>query len=199
MFKDFLLICFPGCNNFKSILGFEELSQNNLELATKLQNDIFPLENGSEDLKESVENGVPSHQTIQRYWLAKVGNEYIGITGIYAYKVAPNDAWLGWFGVEEKARGNGYATQILDWTINKVKQLGFETLRLYTDEEDNSEAVRLYEKFGFMSEVYDNPEDVHFEISKTLIFSKNLLGKKTKLWNNKYLGLGAHDKKNEVK
>ena len=199
IFKEFLLICFPGCKNFKNILNFEELNQNNLEFAIKLQNNIFPLENGSEDLKENAGNRVPSHLTINREWLAKAGKEYVGITGIYAYKIAPNDAWLGWFGVAEKARGNGYATQILNWTINKVKQLGFETLRLYTDEEDNAEAVKLYKKFGFISEVYNNPEDVHFEISKTLIFSKNLSDKKTTLWNNKYLGLGAHDKKNEVK
>ena len=198
-FKEFLLICFPGCRNFNNILDFDELDANNLKSAIKMQNNIFPLENGAEDLKESVENRVPSHQIIQKYWLAKINYKFIGITGIYAYKIAPKDAWLGWFGVIQEERGNGYATQILDWTINKAKQLGFETIRLYTDEEDNAQAINLYKKQGFVGEIYNNPEDIHFEISKTLIYSKNLIGEKTTLWANKYLGLGAHDKKNEIK
>ena len=82
--------------------------------------------------------------------------------------------------------------------MNKMKELGFETIRLYTDEEDNSYAIKLYTKLGFVMEVYNNPDDIHFEISKTLIFSKNLLGKETKLWNNQNLGLSMHDKKNEI-
>ena len=32
-----------------------------------------------------------------------------------------------------------------------LKNLGFETLRLYTDEEDNAVAVKLYEKIGIAS------------------------------------------------
>ena len=178
-------------------MEFEILSKENLDIAIKIQHEIFPLENGSEDLKETINEGLPNHQFLQKYWLAKVNNEYIGICGLYAYKSAPKDAWLGWFGVVESARGKGYTTKILEFSMQQAKKLGFETLRLYTDEEDNACAIKLYEKFGMISEIYDNPEDMHFEISKTLIFSKSLIDKSTTLWNNKNLYLNAHDEKNK--
>ena len=201
-FIDFLLVCFPGCNNFKNIkinnLTFEVLDKNNIEFAIKMQKEIFPLENGSEDLKETINNQLPIHQFLQRYWLAKLDNKYVGICGLYAYNSAPKDAWLGWFGVVEDERGKGFATKILEFAMEQAKNLGFETFRLYTDEEDNAIAIKLYKKFNMITEVYDNPEDIHFEISKTLILSTSLTDKPTELWNNKNLYLNAHDKKNEI-
>ena len=201
-FIEFLLVCFPGCKDFEQItlndVKFEVLDKSNIEYAIKIQKDIFPLENGSEDLKETIDNKLPSHQFLQKYWLAKIDDKYVGICGLYAYNSAPKDAWLGWFGVVEDERGKGLATKILKFAMEQAKNLGFETFRLYTDEEDNSSAINLYNKFGMISEIYDNPEDLHFEISKTLIFSTSLTEKPTTLWNNKNLYLGAHDKKNEV-
>ena len=178
-------------------MEFEVLSKENLDIAIKIQHNIFPLENGSEDLKETINEGLPNHQFLQKYWLAKVNNKYVGICGLYAYKSAPKDAWLGWFGVVEDERRKGFATEILEFSMQQAKNLGFETLRLYTDEEDNASAIKLYDKFSMISEIYDNPEDVHFEISKTLIFSKSLTDKPTTLWNNKNLYVNAHDEKNK--
>lgn len=201
-FIEFLLTCFPGCKDFEKItidnVEFEVLDKNNIEQAIKIQRDIFPLENGSEDLKETIDCKLPNHQFLQRYWLAKIKDKYVGICGLYAYNSAPKDAWLGWFGVVEDERGKGLATKILKFAMEQARNLGFESFRLYTDEEDNSNAVKLYKKFNMIDEVYDNPDDIHFEISKTLIFSTTLTDKPTTLWNNKNLYLGAHDKKNEV-
>ena len=177
-------------------IEFEKLSRENLEIAVKIQNDIFPLENGSEDLKESISGEASAQYSLLKYWLAKIKEKYVGICGLYAYKDFPKDAWLGWFGVIEDERGKGYATNILNFSMAQAKQLGFETLRLYTDEQDNATAVKLYDKFGMKSEIYDNPDDVHFEISKTLIFSKSLTDQPTTLWNNKNLYLNAHEGKN---
>ncbi|MBQ8424474.1 MAG: hypothetical protein IJX17_00450, partial [Clostridia bacterium] len=58
-------------------------------------------------------------------------------------------------------------------------------------------AIKLYEKIGMTREIYDNPEDVHFEIGNTLIFSKGLINEKTALWNNKNLFLNSHEEKNK--
>lgn len=49
------------------------------------------------------------------------------------------------------------------------------------------------------SEIYDNKSDEHFQIGNTLIFSKSLVNKKVKLWNNKNIYLNEHDKKNNNK
>jgi len=180
----------------ENILFFEEVNNTNLDIAIKIQKEIFPLENGSDDLKTSITNNIPNYQFLQKYYLAKNENRVIGISGLYAYKAYPQDAWLRWFGVIDSERGKGYATQILKQSIQKAKEMGFETLRLYTDEEDNANAVKLYKKFGMVSEFYDNPDDKHFEIGKTLIFSISLNDKKVTPWNNKNLYLGLHDERN---
>lgn len=178
-------------------MKFELVNKENLEEAIKIQRAIFPVENGEEDLKEITEGKMPKYQFLQQYWLAKVDGKYIGICGLYAYNSAPKDAWLGWFGVVEDEQGKGYGTKILEFSIKQAKKCGFQTLRLYTDEEDNAKAIKLYKKFGMISEIYNNLEDVHFEISKTLIFSKSLTDEPITLWNNKNLFLKFHDEKNK--
>ena len=173
------------------------VDKQNVGQAIRIQNEIFPLVNGSEDLKEAVSGNIQSYQLL-KYWLAKDENKFVGISGLYAYKEYPQDAWLGWFGVLEGERGKGYATQIMEFTKQQAKQLGFESLRLYTDEQGNAKAVKLYNKLGMIGELYNNPEDAHFEISNTLIFSTSLTNKPVTLWNNKNLFLGAHDEKNNL-
>lgn len=179
-------------------MEFIELDEQNLEQAIKIQNEIFPVENGSQDIRDSLYSR-PEYYSVLRYWLPKIGDEIVGICGVYSYTEYPRDAWLGWFGVLEQYRRKGYATQIMNFCMQKAKEMGFDTFRLYTDEQDNINAVKLYQKLGMISEVYDNPEDNHFEISKTLIFSKNVTGDKTTLWDNKNLYLNVHDEKNMTK
>lgn len=178
-------------------MELELLSKENIDIAIKIQAEIFPLENGSEDLKEALENVCPPHQFLQKYWLVKRDNKYIGLCGVYAYKFAPKDAWLGWFGVTKNMRRKGYGTEILAKTMKLAKDLGFENFRLYTDEEDNSNAVKLYEKFGMEREEYNNPQDVHYEIGKTLIYSISLTEKPIIPWDNKNLFLNSHEEKNK--
>ena len=179
-------------------MNFELVNKENLNTAIKIQHNIFPLENGSQDLIESVYNNLPSYVSSKNYWLVKVDDKYVGICGLYAYNNNPKDVWLGWFGVLSSQRGKGYATQIFNFCMNEAKQLGFETLRLYTDEKDNAKAVKFYQKLDMISEVYNNPQDTHFEISQTLIFSKSLTNKPITLWNNKNLFLSEHDKRNNI-
>ena len=76
--------------------------------------------------------------------------------------------------------------------------MGFENLRLYTDELDNAIAIKLYEKSGMTKEFYKNKKDQHYEVGKTVICSINLYGEKVALWNNKNLYLSLHDKHNGI-
>ena len=178
-------------------MELELLNDKNIDIAIKIQRDIFPLENGSEDLKEALANTCPPHQFLQKYWLAKDNDKYVGICGLYAYNFAPKDAWLGWFGVIPNERRKGFGAQILSDTMQIATIWGFDTLRLYTDEKEYHMAIQLYEKIGMIREIYDNPEDVHFKIGNTLIFSKSLINEKTTLWNNKNLFLNSHEEKNK--
>ena len=179
-------------------LSIETLNKYNIDKVIDLQKEIFPLEYAKYDFIDSINNSFPNYFSMIKYYAVYKKNNLIGICGIYSYTEYPNDAWLGWFGVIEKERRRGYGTKILEFVFDEAKKMGFENLRLYTDEIDNAIAVKLYEKFGMTREYYNNLNDKHYEVGKTLIFSKNLKGNKIPLWNNKYLYLDQHDKRNNI-
>lgn len=159
-------------------LVYEKISNDNLELATKTQNSIFPDENGylnfkcsiDEDFYRKLYNGKMRETTV--FWICKdKKGDVVGITGIYSYFEYPEDAWLGWYGVLPKYRKQGYGKEILLWTIEKAKEMGFKNFRLYTDLVENNTAVELYKKLGMVGEPY-LAEDMGEE--QTFIFSKSL-------------------------
>ncbi len=47
-----------------------------------------------------------------------------------------------------------------------------------------------------IDEIYNNKRDKHYEVGRTLIFSKSLINKNIKNWCNKNLYLNIHDKQN---
>ena len=136
------------------MLTYELISQNNLQEAIMVQKTIFSDENGSQDLIDSMNSAPPSHQFLQRHWLVRENNQPVGIVGLYAYKDYPEDAWLGWYGILEVFRGKGYGRKIFNFAKEQALLLNFKNLRLYTDEEDNFIATKLYEKLGMEKEFY---------------------------------------------
>ena len=58
-------------------MEFELLNVDNIDVAIRIQKEIFPFENGSEDLKEALNNVCPSHQFLQKYWLVKSEDKYL--------------------------------------------------------------------------------------------------------------------------
>ena len=91
----------------------------------------------------------------------------------------------------------------LHWDLIKNMKNGGQ---IYADDEliyENGkfnccdDVEKLYEKIGMIKEVYDNPEDIHFEVGNTLIFSISLTNAETRLWNNKNLFLNSHEEKNK--
>ena len=82
----------------KCKLTYEKVTEKNIDRALKIQRRLFPLENGEDDLKESINKSKKYYKYLE-YYLVHNGKFYIGITGIYSYKEYPLDAWLGWYGV----------------------------------------------------------------------------------------------------
>ena len=197
--KRTIISIFPLCDNFKKIkIKVHKVNSKNLNKAIKIQKAIFPLENGGKDLFDSVQ-GKPLHFLEKaEYFIVDADDKTVGICGIYSYKDYKNDAWLGWYGIVEEERQKGYGTKAFNYILTRAKERGFEHLRLYTDEIDNAKAIKLYEKMGMTKETYQNEKDSHYEVGQTLIFSKNLIGKKVALWNNKNLYLGLHDEHNGI-
>lgn len=178
-------------------MQYKPVCKENLVVAIQIQKALFPQEEGKQDLIDSMNHTQPPHQFLQKHWVAYLEKQPVGIVGIYAYKAYPKDAWLGWYGVLQEFRKRGFGKEIFEFAKNEAVKLGFENLRLYTDEEDNYIATKLYEKFGMESEYYKNPEDKYYTKSRVLIYSTSLTDKPCEKWNSKNLSLGDHDKWNK--
>lgn len=166
---------------------FKKISNDNLELACKIQNEIFPEEDARENFIEQINND--PYRKEMDYYIVLINEIPIGVTGIYSYHEYPDDAWLGWFGILSKYRNNGYGGMVLDETIKLAKSKGYLNLRLYTDEYA-TDAHRLYSSRGMIKELYDNKEDKDNYIEcEIYIYSLSLNDNKIQKWNNKILGL----------
>ena len=174
-------------------ITFKRITWDNLELACKIQNELFPEEDARENFIEQIKRD--PYRKEMDYEIVYVDDEPIGITGIYVYPEYPDDAWLGWFGVLDKYRHQGYGGLVLDKTIEVAKQKGYKNFRLYTDEYA-TDAHKLYESRGLIKEDYDRPDDQNQYLDwKILIYSGSLTGEKVELWNNKFLGLKEQGEK----
>lgn len=71
-----------------------------------------------------------------------------------------DECWLGWFGVKKDKQKKGYVTLIFKTFESWARENGLKTIRLYTDEIDNSDACKFYENMGMIKEYYLNPNDV---------------------------------------
>jgi RimJ/RimL family protein N-acetyltransferase len=112
-------------------INFKKIDKDNLELACKIQNEIFPKEDARQNYIEQINKA--SYRKEIDYYIVYNGNTPIGVTGIYSYPEYSNIAWLGWFGILEKFRNNGYGSIALDKTIELAKVKGYREFRLYTD------------------------------------------------------------------
>lgn len=74
---------------------FKKLNTDNLDLICKIQNTIFPLEDGRQNFIEQINKA--AYRKEQDYYIVYLESEPIGVTGIYSYHEYPDDAWLGWF------------------------------------------------------------------------------------------------------
>ena len=162
----------------------------NYKKAIEIQNTIFFFFYGTINILASLgrelfieKTGIDYVDDHVKYFIVYDNNEEIGITGLYYYD--NESAWLPWFGVLPEKRNKSYGERILLKTIDLAKQEGFKTMRLYTDKVENANAIRLYEKVGFVGEKY-SAEKLAYDC---YIYSKSLCNEKVELWNNKVLGL----------
>lgn len=173
-------------------LNFIEVTNDNLELAVEIQNTIFPSEDGRTNYIEGITND-PYRKEMVNYIVFN-NNESIGVVGLYSYNEYPEDAWLSWFGVLEQFRNKGYGSAIFDFFEKISKEKGYNTIRVYTDDEFDS-AINLYIKKGMIREDYSNELESDEINKETIIFSKSLTLEKTKKWKNKFLQLTAQAEK----
>ncbi len=167
-------------------LDFVLVTYDNLELAVKIQNSIFPFEDGKQNYIEGITND-PYRKEMENY-IVYNSDIPVGIVGLYSYNEYPSDAWLSWFGVLEEYRGCGYGGRIFDFFLNLAKSKGYSSVRVYTDDGFDS-AIHLYTKKKMLKEKYSNELESEEINNETIIFSKSLTQEKIKKWDNKFLQL----------
>ena len=171
-------------------MEFVLVDKINYKEAIKIQNSIFPKENGALNILASLDRelfikltGLNYEDDHVKYYLAKKDDEFVGITGIYYYDL--DNAWLGWFGILTEFRNRGLGRELLKKTIDLATTMNFKYIRLYTDFVDNHNAINLYEEEGFIGEKYIL-EKLSYDCR---IYSKGLVDDSVGLWNNKNLNL----------
>ena len=183
----------------KHNIVFQKITKENLNLASSIQNEIFPEEDGTANFVECIEKD-PYRKELD-FYIAYDGDIPIGVTGVYSYHEYPEDAWLGWFGILEEYRKQGYGSEVFDLTVDLAKSKGYKNLRLYSDDSFQA-AHRLYTSKGMIKEIYDNELDVDPYAPENLItyiFSLSLTAEKVSNWNNKILGLKEQGMKEHLK
>ena len=173
-------------------LKYIEVDNNNLDSAVKIQNNIFPLEDGRQNYVEGINND--SYRKEMVNYIVYDNEIPIGVVGLYSYNEYPNDAWLSWFGVLENYRQKGYGSKMFDFFEKLALNKGYTSIRVYTDNEFDK-AILLYEKKEMIKEFYKNDLENEEINNGTIIYSKSLTKEKTEKWNNKFLGLTMQSEK----
>ena len=173
-------------------IKFIEVTNENLELAVSIQNKIFPNEDGRQNYIEGITNDPYRKEMIN--CIMYDNSIPIGVVGLDSYNEYPFDSWLSWFGILDEYRNKGYGKIAFNYFESISKEKGYETIRVYTDDSFDK-AINLYKSNGMIEEKYFNELESDEINSETIIFSKSLTKKKTKLWNNKFLQLTAQVEK----
>ena len=173
-------------------LKYVEITNNNLDLAVKIQNTIFPLEDGRQNYIEGITKD-PYRKEMVNY-IVYDKEIPIGVVGLYSYNEYPSDAWLSWFGVLQEYRQKGYGSKMFDFFEDLALEKGYKEIRVYTDDAFDK-AILLYEKKKMIKEFYHNELESEEINNSTIIYSKSLTKEKVEKWNNKFLGLTMQSEK----
>lgn len=173
-------------------LRYVEINNDNLDLAVKIQNTIFPFEDGRQNYIEGITKDTYRKEMVN--YIVYDNEVPVGVVGLYSYNEYPSDAWLSWFGILKEFRKKGYGSEIFDFFEKLSLEKGYTSIRIYTDSEFDK-AMLLYEKKEMIKEFYKNQLESEEINNSTIIYSKSLTKESTKKWNNKFLGLTTQSKK----
>lgn len=172
--------------NGNSSLRYEVVTLDNIELAYQIQHEVWPNEADYGSFWDKATHTREDNIS----WLVYVGDNLIGITGVYVEDIDINSIWLDWFAILPCYRKNGFGKQILLDTIDYCRKLGkYRYFRLDTTYYKNRPCLFLYNKVMDVREDY-TAEDTDTCKYHYLIYSYDLSGRgMVELWDNKYLGL----------
>lgn len=162
-------------------ISYQEITEQNIILATSIELEIFPSMCSYLSYKNSLKKDSDT------YYIVYYKGEICGITGLYIDEriKEENTIWMGWYGILSKFRKMGIGKQILLDTFEEARNRGYSTIRLYTASAICKDALFLYDKFMDLGEDYTLEE---IELQRK-VYSKSLSSQKPTAWNNKFLYL----------
>ena len=165
-------------------LTYIPVDMDNLEIAFKIQREIWTSDPDYNDLLDKAQNRADNNCSFLVYH----DNTLIGITGVDFYKEYEDTIWLDWFAILPEFRRKGYGKKALLDTIRYCKNLKkYDYFRLDTTYYENRPALYLYDDVMDLREDY-TIEDTDKVKNNFIIYTYGL-NKKAEYWNNKYLGL----------
>ena len=94
----------------------------------------------------------------------KINGEFIGEgalvldTGDPDYTIPSQRVYVSRMIVKKEYRGRGIGSEILEFLINKAKEMGFSEMTIGVDK-DNENALHLYRKYGFTEVLFDGADE----------------------------------------
>lgn len=165
------------------MLRLELITKDNIDIAIKIENEIFKEYNAKNNYYDSLENDRVN------FFLVYDNSIIVGISGVYSYKDDHDNAWLGFFGIKEEYRNKKYGKKTLLLSEEYAKKLNFKFMRLLTDKFNNDYAIEFYKKNGYTFEDYDSDLESLKEEFKVVIGSKALGDIKPDKWDNRFINL----------
>ena len=161
-------------------LHFDSLTSENLPRALTLVSEVFPFnkkEIGAayRDSLDPTSDRMKQRRMLEYFVVTnKSTGNVIAVTGLYnKTEYPPEEAWLAWFCVDPKERGQGIGRKTLEWTINRARSKGYKIFRLYTSTDPNEvEAQHLYESVGL--KIYKRERSEEFPEEETIYREKLL-------------------------
>lgn len=102
----------------------------------------------------------------------KINGEFIGEGALVLdtsdpdYTIPGKRVYVSRMIVKKEYRNRGIGSEILEFLIEKAKEMGFEEMTIGVDK-DNVNALHLYEKFGFTEVLFDGVDE-HGEYFKLM-------------------------------
>ncbi|MDR0326317.1 MAG: GNAT family N-acetyltransferase [Oscillospiraceae bacterium] len=128
-----------------------EVTSNDLD---KCESFWGPANNGETRLAKLMNSGE------RRAFAYKINNEYVGGCAI---SIRNNEqgkyGHLSYMSVRSDMRNNGIGSCIIDFTMNFLRKIGINTMRLNVNK-DNPSAIRLYTRNGFIFAEDITPEKI---------------------------------------
>lgn len=134
--------------------------KNDLEKIVELENILFQSPWSLDDFQYELENN-----PFGQYYVIVEKKTVIGYIGLW---MLGDQCQITTIGIDEFYQGKGYASQLMDFVLQKCKQLKYQNINLEV-RVSNDKAIALYKKYGFKNvtvrkNYYADHEDAYLMI-----------------------------------